>query len=333
MCPNCRHTQVLDPQRDRMEQVFNGDRIIVNKFMYDFAPPQRWDVIVFKFPEDPKTNYIKRLIGLPGDELKIDQGNIWLKSKNGWEIARKPTAEKLLAMLQEVHNNDHQPAELNAAGWPQRWQEWSQQTGEQAWQPSADAKSFSLAQATEQPVWLKYRHFLADAWSQAEEERRMTAVPQLIKDFYAYNFGKNPGGENYAGTHWVGELALECELETTANTGAVTLELTKGGLLFQAQIDLATGQAELVIPTLNGFHPKSKSAVLKSPGEHRLLFANVDDQLWLMVDGKPVEFDAATTYPPLNNDQPREILSLQPGDPQPTDNVPAGIAGCAERPR
>jgi len=322
-CPNCRHAQLLNPEQDLAEQVYNGDRIIVNKFMYDFTHPQRWDVIVFKFPEDPKTNYIKRLIGLPGDELKIEHGNIWLNSKNGWEIARKPTAEKLLAMLQEVHNNDHQPTALNAAGWPLRWQDWSQRTGGQGWQPSADGTEFSIAAAGEQPDWLKYRHFEPDqdAWARAKKKQPLTAIPKLIKDFYAYNMPRNPDG-NY----WVGELAVECELETAAPSGAVTLELTKGGLLFQAKIDLTSGFAELAIPTLHGYRPKSKSPVWSGAGTHRLLFANVDDQLRLLVDGKPVEFDAATTYSPLNNNRANEIPSLQPGEMQPSDSVPAGIA-------
>ena len=54
----------------------NGDRILVNKFVYKFQDPKRWDVIVFKYPLDKTKNCIKRLVGLPGDEIKIWGGNI-----------------------------------------------------------------------------------------------------------------------------------------------------------------------------------------------------------------------------------------------------------------
>ena len=53
-------------QPDPRYPSFNGDRILVDKLVYDFAEPRRWDVVVFKYPEDGKTNYIKRLVGLPG---------------------------------------------------------------------------------------------------------------------------------------------------------------------------------------------------------------------------------------------------------------------------
>lgn len=48
-----------------------GDHILVNKFMYSFAPIQRGDIIVFKFPQDETRDFIKRVIGLPGETLEI----------------------------------------------------------------------------------------------------------------------------------------------------------------------------------------------------------------------------------------------------------------------
>ena len=46
---------------------FAGDRILVNKWPLLIGDPDRWDVTVFKFPENPTTNYVKRLVGLPGE--------------------------------------------------------------------------------------------------------------------------------------------------------------------------------------------------------------------------------------------------------------------------
>jgi len=48
-----------------------GDHILVNKFVYYFAPVRRGDIIVFKFPQDETRDFIKRVIGLPGDRLEI----------------------------------------------------------------------------------------------------------------------------------------------------------------------------------------------------------------------------------------------------------------------
>ena len=48
-----------------------GDHILVNKFLYYFTPIQRGDVIVFKFPQDETRDFIKRVIGLPGETVEI----------------------------------------------------------------------------------------------------------------------------------------------------------------------------------------------------------------------------------------------------------------------
>ncbi|AVX20490.1 signal peptidase I . Serine peptidase. MEROPS family S26A [Carboxydocella sporoproducens DSM 16521] len=58
-----------------------GDRIIVNKFIYRFTKPQRGDIMVFKFPLDPKRDFIKRVIGLPGDIVEIKDSNLYINGK------------------------------------------------------------------------------------------------------------------------------------------------------------------------------------------------------------------------------------------------------------
>ena len=75
-CPICRYTMQLDKEGDVNQRSFNGDRILVSKFAYQFREPRRWDVIVFKYPGNAKVNYIKRLVGLPGETLRIQHGDI-----------------------------------------------------------------------------------------------------------------------------------------------------------------------------------------------------------------------------------------------------------------
>jgi signal peptidase I len=56
----------------------NGERLIVNKAIYHFEEPQRGDVIIFHSPADYQTDYIKRVIGLPGDTIRITGGVVYV---------------------------------------------------------------------------------------------------------------------------------------------------------------------------------------------------------------------------------------------------------------
>jgi len=73
------------PSDSMMPTLFDGDFIFVSKFSYGLrlpvtntllvatGTPQRGDVIVFRLPPNPKINYIKRLVGLPGDRIRVDE--------------------------------------------------------------------------------------------------------------------------------------------------------------------------------------------------------------------------------------------------------------------
>jgi signal peptidase I len=61
--------------------VEDGERIIVNKLVYSLRPIQRGDVVVFYYPLDPTTSFIKRVVGLPGDAVEIRNGVLYVNSK------------------------------------------------------------------------------------------------------------------------------------------------------------------------------------------------------------------------------------------------------------
>jgi signal peptidase I len=57
------------------------DRLFINKFVYRITSIERGDVVVFHYPRDPAKSYIKRVIALPGDRLRIDHGQVWVNEK------------------------------------------------------------------------------------------------------------------------------------------------------------------------------------------------------------------------------------------------------------
>ncbi len=58
-----------------------GEFLIVNKLAYRFGEMQRGDVVVFYYPRDPSQRYIKRIIGLPGDEVTVSGGRVFINGE------------------------------------------------------------------------------------------------------------------------------------------------------------------------------------------------------------------------------------------------------------
>ncbi len=101
VCPNCEY---ILPSGTPIT-AYHGDRIFVFKSIYQFYEPKRWDVIVFKNPINPVENYIKRLVGLPGESVQIIDGDIYIDG----QIARKPPkVQQELWMV--IYDNNFYPA-------------------------------------------------------------------------------------------------------------------------------------------------------------------------------------------------------------------------------
>lgn len=102
ICPNCRWAG--DPLATH--NIKAGDRVVVHGWVHDVLPRalQRWDVVVFKDPKDGVTNFIKRLIGLPGESIELIDGDVWV---NG-AVARK-TAEAQAALWMPYYDHDFPP--------------------------------------------------------------------------------------------------------------------------------------------------------------------------------------------------------------------------------
>ncbi len=78
----------------------DGDNLIVDKITYRFSEPQRYDIIVFPFKYEKNTYYIKRIIGMPGETIRIDnEGVIYINEKAiseyyGREVIQDPGVAK-----------------------------------------------------------------------------------------------------------------------------------------------------------------------------------------------------------------------------------------------
>jgi signal peptidase I len=57
------------------------ERIFVNKFVYRWEPIQRGDIVVFRYPRDTSKSYIKRVIGIAGDHIRIDNGQVYVNGE------------------------------------------------------------------------------------------------------------------------------------------------------------------------------------------------------------------------------------------------------------
>ncbi|WP_345683730.1 signal peptidase I [Novipirellula caenicola] len=407
ICPNCRHVNPLDLAGESDDATFNGDRILVSKFAYTLSEPERWDVIVFKFPGNPKQNYIKRLVGLPGETLRIHHGDVYrqpIAEQDGSDqIIRKP-ADKLLAMSQLVYDTAFQSPDLIAANYPSRWQPWTDGATSpptDSWQVKRDAEGLTASLPTEAAArlhWLRYYHRWPDEqqWDRASKGLSLSDVDpyssRLITDFYAYGSyvtvdadyvyderptllptrsgwfsriarmlnggyssgtfspsyesGKGPeqfeGRATYGsadlsrdGVHWVGDLILETDVETSADSKEVVFEIVEAGIPYRCTIDLTTGVAVLsigeddsraftAIGEKRNLHPTAQTA-FTAGSRHRVRFSNCDDQIVLWVDDSVVEFDAPTTY------DSRQFLSDAENHPyyvsagKPLDAAPVGV--------
>ncbi len=344
VCPNCRHMHDVKPLN-----VFKGDRILVNKSAYQFGDPDRWDVIVFRYPEDTQKNYIKRLVGLPGETIRIERGDVYVQQKDqgGYRILRKQDPEKQKLLQQLVHDDRRPPESLLDLGWPESWSAvtrtgdtsgidgWTKDDSGWTRDSKSKARQFEL-QPSEQPRWVRYRHLVPSQvdWGAVADGKPPTQNPrpQLISDFCGYNTytgGRSSGIDD--DRYWVGDLTLSCTVNITSATGKdshFVLELVEGVRRYRCRIDIPTGQATLTRNDDLAADPNGAPEIelakantpITGPGTYTLRFANVDDRLCLWVnDGwlgsGLIPFGSGAEFEPPANRRPQDA-----------DLTPAGFA-------
>ncbi len=345
VCPNCR----FEENNVRDLPVFTGDRILVTKFPFEFGDPERWGVTVFRFPEEPKTNYIKRMVGLPNETVILRRGDVYRREPDGRDqILRKDDPNQQNAIQILVYDDASPPRALLQAGWPERWSAMTQSPkragidgwvdDDAGWAHNADERSFAIKGDADPKSlrWIRYRNFVptSDNWRAFKRNQRFDGEnapgPRMIADFCGYNACDSDFDPSVA-SYWVGDLtaSFELDIESVKNQGELLIELNEGVNRYRCRIDVGSGMATLLRNVVIGDRDEweelaSAPTPLKGDGRFAVTFANVDDRLCLWVTGSGqffgsglIDFGGKGAY-----DVPRSAV---PG-PTDADLIPVGIA-------
>jgi signal peptidase I len=263
-CPSCG----FNVPANEPAPVANGDRILVLKCIYQFVEPNRWDVVVFKNPINPSENYIKRLIGLPGETIEIHDGDVYI---NGLIARKPPEVQKELWM--PLYDHDFQPVNPNErAGF-----------NGHKWVPPFNLDGSVWKISDENPTQL-----LLDC-PVAETSVLAYGAPSAngFAATYAYNevmtYGRMP---------MCSDLMYRFYVRPAGTEGRIGVTLGKQGVDYKAWLDFSGRM--VVAKVSNGQETilDQKDVKAPAPGTFTLVkFASVDHQLLFEVGGSELAVD------------------------------------------
>jgi signal peptidase I len=274
-CPNCRKRLDLSAARE-----VPGDRLLVDKNVYNVRSPRRWEVAVFRCPVDLTVPYVKRVVGLPGESVQLIDGDLFA---NG--VLQRKTLAQVREVALPAFDMNYSPPD----GWGPRWlvepvaDNPRLPTDPAAARPApADGtvvRGTALhldASTAEQPtLGLTYRNYDLDR----EHERPVT-------DWLAYN-GRPPSDRD-APVH---DFSFACDLEVVAGEGTFACRLGDGADTVRAELPVGPrGKAAgAQLGRDGGDTPSANPDVRLSAGRtYRLEFAFVDRRVSLALDGREV---------------------------------------------
>lgn len=271
-CPNCGYGENDLPNQPEIA----GDRLMIDRSAFRFRSPRRWEVVAFRSPERASEVCVKRVVGLPGETVQIQDGDVYI---NGAIVRKTLAQQRVMAIL--VHDAAH-PARLDPA-LPPRWQADSSRS---QWTCRDGVFTHPGRSKNEEPLdsqavdWLTYHH-----WERLPcEPGRVREAPVFSR--CAYNQG---GVQRAQEVRPVPDLLLSFRLVCTigpSGTGRLWLRATDGQEEFQVAIAPNGGGCQVL---RNG-----KPAVLDSspavntPLDGVLVEASLFDQQFLLtIDGRP----------------------------------------------
>jgi signal peptidase I len=276
-CPNCGKRISLTDARD-----VNGDRLLVDKNVYQLRRPRRWEVAVFRCSADSSKPYVKRVVGLPDEEISIIDGDAFA---NG-QLLRKSLVE-----VRETHIPVfHLAYSPSPGGWGPRWLVYPPEAdarlpreGNREAAPADDsvlqngALVLDASAAPQTEMRIEYRHWNLD------EHRE-----EPVKSANSYDGGIRRESNVYP----VHDFYLKCDVEVTAarQGGTFACRLFDGVDAVAAEVSVgkrSAGQVRLLHDKLGVLSAAAKVGL--EPGStYTLEFAFVDRRATLAIDGKIV---------------------------------------------
>ena len=297
MCPNCHYMIPADYLPDKpivhrdvtgtrlpitgdvaFPFASNGDHVLVQKYLYWFEHPKRWDIVVFREPMRGKQNFIKRLVGLPGNTVEIVDGDVFINGK----VAHKPPAVQR-AMLQLVYDNDYYPRD---AGKPRR----RSPTWTNPWKPEGTAAT-AAQWNTNGPTVRFHAGKSAGAGTIIFVRRGNYLMNDIGYDDKAAYFE----GGSIAGHSLVGNLFLHTVWKPDTDQSAISMTLGKADNCYKIRL-LQSGKYTLfhwrqashtfspVPPAIMDFHHSAPAIAAKTPS--RISMINDDHQVRLWINGR-----------------------------------------------
>jgi signal peptidase I len=325
-CPNCGfrlpRSSPEDPANDATDPAVRyGDRILVLKYLYLLQDPKRWDVVVFKSPVNPAqsdytVNYIKRLVGRPGESIMIMDGDVYVSTSNSddpKELLHSFTVQTKPRKVQDalwriVYNNDYYPRGMdrtdlrdrndNRFSDPPFSQPWKQEKGQTGWNLGDGSPG--------------HRNFIFNSSNSASTlwfDPSANPNKYPLTDWLAYDvteIQQAPGAEqdNYQSDGYdphsvnnVSDLKLEFTYQRTDGSGPLRAQLTKRDHTFEAQI-LPDHVVLLMDNNPLGAPVPLPASSAGSSQPMRVEFMNVDYRVSLCVDGKELVATTPQQYHP-----------------------------------
>jgi len=282
-CPNCGHDRPQDGSPS------GGDRVLVMKYLYRFREPEPWDVVVFKNPQDNRQNYIKRLIGLPGETIEIVHGDIFVSRDGGrtFRIRRKEKPKVQRAMWHVVFDNDYQPS-AQAFAEANRGREASGRIAPPDWKPVGPG-----SEAWELTGLYGRRFAFRGSPADAEAEIAFQAREDTFLPRYGYNPRLQAGRDYEPDVDVISDLKLEAVYFPDAADSRLALTLSSFEHVFRGEIG-ADGRARLLYrPDEAGAEwaplaPPAAGEALRCGSGHRVALTHVDFRVTLWLNGRPV---------------------------------------------
>lgn len=272
-----------------------GDRIIVNKFVYQIRDPRRFEVMVFKYPLNLAVNYVKRVVGMPGEHIEIIDGDIFTRHAGAAAlgVVRKPDVVQDVLFRQfplipaDVASR---PGQAFRRGWLiERDTTPDGRPNPKNWQAAGDdLRGIGAAEAS----WVSFRR--QDEPVQQRDGTRPGGLSTALPDIHNRRTDPDAGtaGGKAPGTEEASEVGdVRATLVVTPDDATATLLVRLDDAYHATPIRLAlagTGAAEgsvLSCPADEGPVDHPLEVRLTRGRETEVRLANVDDTVILHVDG------------------------------------------------